>query len=95
MVQAPEFELVLAPIMASVKEVLQKLVFATERIVQVNTFCLVRCSIPTRPTHRDFNQMSCIGLGLCSFRQSIKGNFLIAVLDNFLDTALSGIIKTK
>ena len=36
-VRDPEFELVLAPIMASVKEVLQKLVFATERIVQVNT----------------------------------------------------------
>ena len=44
-VQDPEFDLVLAPFMGSAKEVLQKLVFATERIVQVNTLRLVRCSI--------------------------------------------------
>ena len=34
-VQAPEFELVLAPIMGNVKEVLQRLGFAKERIAQV------------------------------------------------------------
>ena len=56
-VKDPEFELVLAPFMGSAKEVLQKLVFATERVVQVNTLCLVRCSIPHPNHHRDFNQM--------------------------------------